>query len=115
MLRRHFMMNQGVDILSPLDNEIWYTSSDGNVVAPHKTSVFGANIISNTYENSKGVIVFDSPVTSIGDSAFLSCTKLISIELKGTIEQWNAISKGDNWNKNIPATVVHCTDGDVEL
>jgi hypothetical protein len=35
-------------------NEIWYTTTDAAVLAPHKADVFGANIISNTYENGVG-------------------------------------------------------------
>jgi hypothetical protein len=54
----------------PEDNEIWYTSTDGNIITPYKKDVFGANIVSNTYENGKGIITFDGEVTSIGDSAF---------------------------------------------
>lgn len=63
------------------DNEIWYTSSDETVIAPYKTDVFGAKIVSNTYENGKGVILFDGPVTSIGDRAFYNKNKLTSISL----------------------------------
>lgn len=63
------------------DNEIWYTSSDETVITPYKTDVFGANIVSNTYENGKGVILFDGPVTSIGDRAFYNKSKLTSISL----------------------------------
>ena len=54
-------------------------------------------------------------VASIGGYAFNNCTSLTSINFKGTKEQWNAISKGDNWNSNVPAIVVHCSDGDVDL
>ncbi len=63
------------------DNEIWYTSSDETVITPYKTDVFGAKIVSNTYENGKGVILFDGPVTSIGDRAFYNKSKLTSISL----------------------------------
>ncbi len=52
------------------NNEIWYTSSDGKVVTPYATDVFGANIVSNTYENGQGVITFDGEVTKIGEKAF---------------------------------------------
>ena len=55
---------------TPKPNEIWYTSSDGAVVEPIYADVFGANIVSNTYENGKGVITFDDNVTSIGEWAF---------------------------------------------
>jgi len=122
----------------PANNEIWYTSSDGNVVTPNKTDVFGANIVSNNYENGQGIITFDGTVTSIGgyafedcfsltsvtipdsvtiigDYAFRDCSKLTSITFEGTIEQWNSITKGENWNTNAPATYVQCTDGQVAL
>ena len=49
----------------PADNEIWYTSSDGNIVNPTEPGGFDANIVSNTYENGKGVITFDGEVTRI--------------------------------------------------
>lgn len=60
-------------------NQIWYTSSDGNIVNPYKMDVFGANIISNTYNEGKGVIEFDATITSIGNYAFRNCSKLTSI------------------------------------
>ena len=67
------------------DNEIWYTSSDGKVVTPKYSDVFGANIVSNTYENGKGVIKFDGPVTSIGNFAFEDCENLTSIILSNSV------------------------------
>ena len=68
-------------------NEIWYTSTDGNIVKPNDTSVFGANLVSNTYENGKGVITFDDNITVIGYTAFNNNQRLISIEIPyGVIE-----------------------------
>ena len=52
------------------NNQIFYTSSDGAVVEPYATDVFGANIVSNTYENGQGIITFDGDVTKIGAYAF---------------------------------------------
>jgi hypothetical protein len=66
-------------------NEIWYTSSDGNVVAPYKTDVFGANIVSNTYENSVGVITFDGDITTIGEEAFYYCSSLTSVTIPDSV------------------------------
>ena len=67
------------------NNEIWYTSTDGTIVTPYKTDVFGANIISNTYENGKGVIKFDGDVTSIGNNAFDDCRSLTSVTIPSGI------------------------------
>ena len=66
---------------TPSTNEIWYTSTDGNIVTPYRTNVFGANIVSNTYENGKGIITFDGDVTMIGNDAFKNRDKLTGITL----------------------------------
>ena len=66
-------------------NQIWYTSSDGNVVEPYNTDVFGANIISNTYNNGMGVITFDGVVTTIGEGAFADCASLTSVNIPDSV------------------------------
>ena len=63
----------------PAANEIYYTSRNGKVVAPNNPDVFGAVIISNTYADGMGVIVFDKAVTSIGSDAFKNCYYLTSV------------------------------------
>ena len=68
-----------VEIKSIPNNQIWYTSTDGNVVTPYKTDVFGANITSNVYDGDKGIITFDNDVTTIGNDAFLDCKSLTGI------------------------------------
>lgn len=80
-----WMIGIGVHAEEIPNNEIWYTSSDGKVVTPNKSDVFGASIISNTYSNGKGVIKFDNSVTSIGGFAFYYCSGLTSITIPNSV------------------------------
>ena len=52
------------------NNEIFYKSKNKNVINPESESAFDKEIISNTYKNDKGIIVFDGAVTEIKGSAF---------------------------------------------
>jgi len=73
------------------NNEIWYTSSDGNIVVPYAIDEFGASIVSNTYENGRGVITFDRDVTLIGEDALFNSMNLTSIIIPNgvtTIGKW---------------------------
>ena len=58
-------------------------------------------------------ITIPDGVTSIRSSAFYVCKSLTSITFTGTKAQWNAISKGYNWDFNTGPFTVHCTDGDI--
>jgi hypothetical protein len=42
--------------------------------------------------------VIPNSVTSIGDYAFNYCYNLTAIKYCGTEEEWNAISKGVDWD-----------------
>ena len=66
------------------NNEIWYTSKDDTVVTPDSSANFGANIVSNTYENGKGVINFDGNIYKIGKFAF-EFSSITSVILPNTV------------------------------
>lgn len=53
----------------PANDEIWYTSSNGNIVNPFQISAL-PEIDTNTYSDGKGVIKFKTNITSIGNDAF---------------------------------------------
>ena len=67
------------------------------------------------YCRSLTSILIPDSVTSIGDDAFAWCESLTSIVFDGAVEQWYAITKGERWNHNVPATEVICSDGTVTL
>ena len=70
---------------TPPNDEIWYTTTDGNKCNPSNSDVFGATIISNEYENGHGTIKFNGNVTSIGADAFEYCSSLTSITIPGSV------------------------------
>lgn len=61
-------------------------------------------------------ITLPESVTILSSLTFSGCTSLNNIYFEGTIAQWGAIWKdGTNWRIGVPATVAHCSDGDVTL
>jgi hypothetical protein len=60
-------------------------------------------------------IVIPENITKIGYNAFNGCSNLKNITFLGTVAQWNMITLREDWNTNIPATKVICTDGSVCL
>lgn len=85
------------------------------------TSVTIGNNLSNigdyTFSQCSSLtsITIPNSVKSIGYRAFSGCSVLTSISYTGTIAQYKAITKGRFWNNSVPATVVHCTDGDTAI
>ena len=70
--------------------EIVYTTSDEQIFTPDSTDNFGANIVSNTYEDGVGILQFDGPVTNIGEKTFdgwfnKRCHKLTSIIIPSSV------------------------------
>lgn len=60
-------------------------------------------------------ITLPSSIKIIEGNTFYGCTSLNNITYNGTVEQWNQIELGYNWNYNVPATYVQCSDGQVQL
>lgn len=84
-----------------------------NVVIPNGVVSIGRQAF-DTCKNINSITIPNS-VTYIGYRAFYYCTNLTSITFVGTVAQWNAIEKVLEWNKNVPATEVVCSDGTVAL
>ena len=67
------------------EQRLVYTSSDGMVINPKDAFCFDANIVFNTCENGQGVILFDAPITYIGNKAFYECTSLTSVTIPDSV------------------------------
>ncbi len=54
-------------------------------------------------------------ITYFGRGVFAECSSLKGINYKGTIEEWNHIIRGEEWNDSVDSIPVSCTDGVVSL
>ncbi len=79
--------------------------TDGSVTSIRKDAFYNCNELTS--------IVIPDCVNSIGECAFEECISLTEITYEGTMEQWNAIDKGMEWDNNTGSYVIHCTDGDI--
>lgn len=85
-----------------------------SIIIGNGVTNIGVSAFASLGDNFTQVTIPNS-VTKIGNFAFEKCASLTSISYTGTIAQWNTISKGSSWHLNVPATVVHCTDGDAPI
>ena len=66
----------------PANDEIWYTSSDGNIVTPNADTL--PTIVSNTYVDGKGLIKCASDITSIG-SVYQNNSRIVSVTIPNSV------------------------------
>ena len=100
-------------------NRIVYTTNDSQIIDPYINSGtgswgFGANIVSNTYNNGVGVIIFDGPVNRIGTSAFSNEDTLTSIVIPPSVTSIKsaAFDQCDNLSSvDIPSSVTSIERG----
>lgn len=90
-MRRRFMILRGDSgggtggIELPPNDEIWYTSTDGNIVEPWARTAFLAEIMINKYYGDKGVMLFDSEIPQVGDYALHKAKTLDTIILPNSV------------------------------
>jgi hypothetical protein len=70
--------------VAPLDNVIYYKTTDGKTISPSNPSSVGS-FVSNTYSNGWGRMVFNEPVKIIGNDAFKGIGTLKEFIIPGTV------------------------------
>lgn len=60
-------------------------------------------------------VYLSTDIKTIYSRAFYNCTALEDIYFNGTIDEWDKILKIADWHTNVPAKIVHCIDGDVNI
>ena len=96
------------------DCAFYYCTSLTSVTIGNSVTSIGDDAFSGC-DNLTSVTIGNS-VTSIGQEAFKYCYRLDTINFEGTIEQWNAITKGKDWNSSVSSTCrIVCTDGTISL
>lgn len=85
------------------NNAFSHCSGLESVIIPDSVTSIGTYAFRNCEKLTS--IIIPTSVTSIESSAFQYCTRLKDIYYTGTKEQWNAITKGSDWNYNMGSNV----------
>ena len=80
------------------NDEIWYTTTDGNALTLNEKSQFNVSVLSNTYIDGKGVIKFDGNLTEIGAESFYDCSTLLTVHLPKSLKKSGHLAFGECWN-----------------
>lgn len=87
-----------------------YNSKINNVTICNGVTNLGNYALENC-TNLNNILIPIS-VSTIGEGAFSGCTNLVTITYEGTLNQWETVTKGENWKPE--TTNIHCVDGDVQ-
>ena len=83
------------------------TMPNSNITSIHSNAFYGCSNLTS--------ITIPIHIWYIREKAFYGCSSLTDIHFKGTKAQWTNITKESMWNYKVPATVVHCSDGDINI
>ena len=105
-------------VLRVLENSKWVSyciSYGGNETSVSLPATKYVGTFMAYYHTEITSVSIPSTIETIGQAAFAYCTSLKTITYSGTVSAWNNITKGSNWNQNVPAKKVICSDGEVSI
>ena len=96
---------------------VTYLGNDQNITLPDYNNGTKYEIGSDFLSNNATVtsVTIPNSITKIGYSAFYKCDNLSSITYKGTVDEWNDITKLSNPFEECPAGNINCNDGTISV
>ncbi len=87
MLRRRFLFAKKAVASGISDNEIWYTTTDDNVLQASSDSTFSTSLVSNVMSaDGKGILTYEIvELTEISMKMFSKCDSLTTVTIPDTI------------------------------
>lgn len=102
-LRRRLMMQasrliDGIDFSAQPNNEVWYVTADGqvnhNIEQMGWGTQAGLKVVSNTYKDGMGRVVYNMPLEQLGESFAQDLTRIKVISLPRKVKSIGAYSLG---------------------
>ena len=95
------------------DAPFWYcyklktAAFNSGIPKIHNGMFYGCSSLTDLY--------LPADVEMIETYAFISCTSLRRIHFAGTVSEWEAIEKEDQWNSELKNCYVICTNGEINI
>jgi hypothetical protein len=83
-----------------------------NIYVPNGVEIIGNSAFSGCLSLCE--ISIPSSVKQLQDGVFYESGALVRINYSGTVEEWNNVEKGKEWNYGTPQYTVYCNDGIVK-
>ena len=102
------------DSVTSIGREAFYNcTSLTSVTIPNSVTSIGDEAFK--YCDSLASVTIPDSVESIGIEAFSVCDSLALVSFEGTMAEWEAVEKANDWARECPFTEVVCSDGVVEV
>lgn len=98
--------------LTIIEKKAFYNcTSLKSISLPDSLTVIGESAFA--FCDSLETIYISNSITKLEMRAFQYCESLTAIYFDGTIEEWNAIVKDEEWDLGIPSYTIYCNDGTI--